>query len=855
MLPKFLYGSYKRYKTDTSTFVDWIINAAKKCGCEATLQPQRATEASSKASRYKVTLQELRRLAQAIADTNTKVPSIVLATVTRAIALRKRCANWFSTGRTGAVAANEKHSHFIDVLEELVELLGWHSVQHSHNASAPDKAETPNPLANRFAGLTVEEIEEADEADETAIEMPVPSDRGLVEIDEEDGPGEDEYSQMMFHIFCLFEDLRRVRQFSSETLSEYVDGKIDLNNMAVVIDTAVHLSKQLIDEVTSTWAHIPVLQRGPGFQQLMYVTACTVRGENMEARPDPSVPYNINLEDVADWCYLPTHILLQSFIPVLQPGELPVFKKGYFGTYNASARRDRMSPGERFNEDKILLLQLLPEFALLQQFNIETPVEDEITAGMMEYTKTKKLPMWLSFAAQLLLDVHHGLRHTKGKAFNDLRMTALRTKKTIEDYWELSKSFTGKPKFWPKEGDQNIKRIHNTAQAWVVEDLLYEFKNASLPPSTRKTYEAAGGVDRHLLLQSHGVLCGLISFKLTLWMQYIGLALINQWYDVAQMAYLYNMIQQSGVPNFKWPDMDVFIDLHGEEHIFIGGRPKTADEAIKKLRMATGTAKASDFAPNSRGAQGRSIANMQSSARTMEPGLAVKNIFQARYMEHGRSRISVDNVDQLIKEITSSLEGNKTSKQLQRSTASSGLQLMKRQWGRSHCLGALQLLASIRQGLYTEEPRLQFNYFGMHKRCIEILRKIQAKEDHKFRQYFGPKYMPDDTFISNLVILVLTVAQGGGAAGQGLGLASMLSQGGGSIVSRMVMSCSEVMKEYLRDKGDSACKEIKAFCKNKSLADPRETTALEGYAHWFSVEEVIGPASIASLQTGIPVAL
>ncbi|PNA17661.1 hypothetical protein C1Y16_34995, partial [Pseudomonas sp. MPR-ANB1] len=73
------------------------------------------------------------------------------------------------------------------------------------------------------------------------------------------------------------------------------------------------------------------------------------------------LPYNKHMSDVAEWCYLPTWIILESFTHVLQNDHLPVYKKGYFGTYDAKANRERMPVGQKFNEDKIILLQLLPE--------------------------------------------------------------------------------------------------------------------------------------------------------------------------------------------------------------------------------------------------------------------------------------------------------------------------------------------------------------------------------------------------------------------------------------------------------------------------------------------------------------
>ena len=112
--------------------------------------------------------------------------------------------------------------------------------------------------------------------------------------------------------------------------------------------------------------------------------------------------------------------------------------------------------------------------------------------------------------------------------------------------------------------------------------------------------------------------------------------------------------------------------------------------------------------------------------------------------------------------------------------------------------------------------------------------------------------MPDDTLISNLVLLVLTVAQRSGVATQQLGIRPSED---GPIASRIVVSCAQVMKEYLRDNGDKACKELKTFCKNKSLGEARgfEIESKE-CQYWFSLEEAIDPASLAALQTGIKMA-
>jgi hypothetical protein len=250
---------------------------------------------------------------------------------------------------------------------------------------------------NRFAEL---DLHEAEVVVEEEMETATPT-GPQVRIEEEDEDDDGPYSMLFFTLYCLFEDLQNMRNFLHQTITEYKEGKIDLVNLAVVADTAVHLSKQLMEEAMAACPELTQQQRQ--LQEFMYVFACLHRGEDPGHRPNPDIPYNTNMADVADWCYLPTSILLLSFRDVLQPRGLPVFKKGHFGFYDPTANRERMSAAQRFNEDKIILLELLPEFAQIQRLKIQLPVQDEITREMVRFVETKEVPLSLCFAAQILL--------------------------------------------------------------------------------------------------------------------------------------------------------------------------------------------------------------------------------------------------------------------------------------------------------------------------------------------------------------------------------------------------------------------------------------------------------------------
>lgn len=100
MLPKFLTGSCKRYKEETSSSIDWLVKTAKECGHEldpstsaSTANSYQDSKGSTTASKYKILLKEVRRLTQTISKATVKVPPVILKKVERAISLRKRCAN------------------------------------------------------------------------------------------------------------------------------------------------------------------------------------------------------------------------------------------------------------------------------------------------------------------------------------------------------------------------------------------------------------------------------------------------------------------------------------------------------------------------------------------------------------------------------------------------------------------------------------------------------------------------------------------------------------------------------------------------------------------------------------------
>lgn len=179
MLPEFLQSSYERYKTDTNTFAAWLLETASKCGyyppglevahsaVKKGKRESKRNDSNAEPFQYSATTKDLQKFAGVIANSALPVPASILAIAKRAIKLRKAVTSWF-LGQ-GDSAGNDRHAHFVTVLEQICGDLEWMSKQPSKS----DAKHTPQTLEsdrddphgirflNKFVVLTIEEPQEA----------------------------------------------------------------------------------------------------------------------------------------------------------------------------------------------------------------------------------------------------------------------------------------------------------------------------------------------------------------------------------------------------------------------------------------------------------------------------------------------------------------------------------------------------------------------------------------------------------------------------------------------------------------------------------------------------------------------
>lgn len=81
-------------------------------------------------------------------------------------------------------------------------------------------------------------------------------------------------------------------------------------NAAVVTDSALQLTRDLVEEVEADW-RTSLTKARYDVQNIVFNLAVLTRGISAATSIEIGLPYNKNIADIADWCYMPTKVLLE----------------------------------------------------------------------------------------------------------------------------------------------------------------------------------------------------------------------------------------------------------------------------------------------------------------------------------------------------------------------------------------------------------------------------------------------------------------------------------------------------------------------------------------------------------------
>jgi hypothetical protein len=498
MSPNFFHTSYKQYKDDTNHVASWLATTAKRCGYPSdlltstaakkdaqtaprlkgrarklardaakaappkkpALQPKDETHAKKV---YTIARKDFVALADFIASFNkppVQVPAALLTLLNRAIALRKRHARWYTHDLSDEnLKSNATHDHFVGVLEKVRETLKPRSQSHIPIPST-EIQDDDAAASNLFDSLKIEEpssgLSSAPAPTETLQDEPHESEEQFVA--EEVKTAQEKY--LAAH--CLFHDIAKIREFVGKIWSV---GVFDLMNCAVATNTAIDLVRQAQRDFEKEFGTAFDYEEVAG---RFYAVQCRLQGVDPSKRASAGDPINFEAAGIANFVMSPIYILLASFRDVLRDNHIPVSKPGFFGSYDPNSDRSKKSAKEQFEEDQIILMEIMSDVCWLTAITPGIPAEDNFTRMARVMRKDGIIELWSVFAAQIFVDINNILRGSVDRGLLELQRHAKKIKLTVETNLEFHKSL--RIASWPKTNDQMFRNILVAMDEFVFND-------------------------------------------------------------------------------------------------------------------------------------------------------------------------------------------------------------------------------------------------------------------------------------------------------------------------------------------------------------------------------------------------
>lgn len=689
------------------------------------------------------------------------------ATLDRAISLRKDHFEFYDENSKDDIssAANKTHGYFIGILEGVRETL-QSKLRYEDRAREAKMPNNSVELSNMFAGLDVEEPSEEflnglppSRAAET-VSSP--------ETDEYEVEQSDDIYEVLLARHAFMTDMNRFRDFVRETWCLYKTFATTLEAAAIATNTALDLARGLDEEYQK---HCPTSAAdliGPFF-----AVQCILHGEDPDYRELPDDPTNLRMYDIADCSFVLVYSLLNSYAALMKPGSMPQYKPGFYGSYDACSDRSKKSGRQKWEEDQIILLEILSDFFVISQLT-PLPAEDEITRSLRSFMSTKSITFPVLIATQIFLDTHHVLRDQISTGYHDLGQIRGYIDASITSNLKLHEN---RPlKTWPEQNDRAMKSFVDRVNGLVEDDFV--------AVARRRWHDQFPRPSFHLLKQ-HPLFCGTLSFSFKAEYRELGIAFVNAWGSVLYMAHLYNAVKQGKfLHDNRWADMDYLQYMHGIGDFFIGAPPKDADGYFKHFSLSMGIS-ASEFAGNRKKTKSYKPAVSKQGPRGLTEYEMVSDIFKDRFCIAGSRRVDIKPADiELVlqrcgegyfEEITDEARAVAGAQEMPITDAPADMDknvrkqwTLMQKWQDTKTLTPIQLLISLRTALQDESMELVFDYFRFHRRCWLLLQYLKERLDPELKRIYRADYINKESQLPTIVAYIFMAAIGEEASIPGL---------------------------------------------------------------------------------------
>ena len=349
---------------------------------------------------------------------------------------------------------------------------------------------------------------------------------------------------------------------------------------------------------------------------------------------------------------------------------------------------------------------------------------DRVSCGLQEAQNSGKIPIWLVFGVQNILDIFHITRNSSGRGLAEVRLTAKRVQERIKAYREFSRYKWSSS--WDSMKESLFDKVEGFVQRWVDTDRIGNLRDRVSPDIGK----------RHpfWLLTYHPMFCGAIIFTINLNMQIAGRVLSSSWGAISACIHLYSASRKwKNLNKELWQDMEFLISIHGEEFLFFGGAPKKPYEFLKKFYMSLGNS-IQVYARNRRApdqgiaAPQRQLTAVDSISKLLTYRYLDSNIQERDDKRNPSEMFTIGNIEKVLTKSTltksakSSLSAPRTETRYK-----GGLSKAQKHHKKSSRLSPLQFLDALCVAISDESTILSFDYLGMHIRCLRLLREIHTE--------------------------------------------------------------------------------------------------------------------------------
>ncbi len=744
------------------------------------------------------------------------MPTSFVSVLDRAISVRKRHLGWWhnqsdknkDTDKENE-QANETHGYFIVVLDKVRDIL--QPRMPTERPKSPSSAPSGGALtsedsatgqsANLFESLNVEEPSDAFLNFEPSPLDRKPFSTPQVQYGVKQAP--DSLEEVYFAVECLLEDFFNIRQYLRQVWDGYRQRRVDLIAASITTNTAIDFARYLHEDFNQTFPNHTNFEEHINF---IFSMRCVMKGQDPRVRERANDDMNFEVYGDAVQIFLPTCMILSGFKNAIRPGILPRYNPDSFGVYNSSTNRASKSSRDKFVEDKVLLLDILPEFCVFSQLPEGIPAEDEMARGMRRLYNDKDLPVWLIFAAQVFLDINHALRQQVSIGYDDLVKSAKYVENNIHQVLKFHENL--RVDTWPVSNDQCLHQILERITRWVKTDAVQEARTSMARRSGAKIPSSKS----FFLFQHHPLYCGLLSYSIKALAQEASIVFVNAWGSVLYTAHLYNALRQEKLLSNTWPDMDLVLLMHRTQDMFIGDFPKTVEDYAKRFSLAMGYS-ATMLAKNGRGS---GVKASKAGPRCLNELSPISRMFMARYCRNeGRTNLSPDDIDIILNKSTNgdatdeedNIESERTTLKGKINVSGEPSQASRTNSARSRNsrnrrestpktaetgVRPTQLLEALLNAMQGEMKELNYNHFRLHTSSWLLLRSIKEAVSDDLRDIYGPGYIEKENQLPFIVGYVFfTAVQTKKLGGR------LLPKKKDVVTSRILIRTAAVMKQML----------------------------------------------------------